>query len=859
MTTTNSFHVDDTTFTTSVSDITEYTFTITLKDVVPLSQMYWAFSMNFANSGNTDTYTGLQPISNLAGGGTAPALNFAVWNASTANPGVGSSAGSFFETTSGMRITHAEPVATGVSYTIDLKITDGQLVETETDQSGNSIVIGSIPAQAATFAGTLDYFSEYYGEQVSTAYPLGEVQFSNVLVNGQANQLQYGATYLSSNNLTDGNPCIYAGGPDGYYDSSTGPTGANLTLHLQSENATVGGGANLNTVVIGAGFNDLTGDIFYNIQQIDGGGQTLTLNAAETALHMAFRNASLTVSDTAEDVATYLDSLQALVAAGQLSSITLTDGGTPTLQLTAAEETNDAAALRAIVSPYHLTTVSTRPDIVSMSAISANETQTITFSGSGFGTQAAYTGSSLSIKINDMTSDWQGGWGGDWITLAVASWTDNTITLSGFAGQYGSVYGMLHAGDQLAITIWNPQNGIQSQTEYITVSTGGETVDQAVQAYQAGTATSATPVADNAADVQANLSSLQAMAVAGLLGSVTLTDFGSPNLALTAAQLTADSAALADITSEYTLTVSGVSAASAAAVAQQAHVLSIAVADSGANLSANLDSLNALVVAGNISSIATTDSGVATLSVSAAQLSSDAAALKAISGTFQVTIDASLPNLTIDGVSGHGNTVVFSGAADQYTITPGTDGLSLTVASGSSTDDLSNVAALQFSDVTDIVAATPGNGVVTTGNITELYGAVFGRLPDVAGLAFYQNYLTANPSTPLVQFAEFFLASPEYTSTHSYAQSTVGDDQFITDSYENLLHRAPDTGALPYYEKVIDQFTQGLIPGTAAYAAAQTIGHAWVLTYFSASPEFLGDVQVTAQTPSSAQHWLILI
>jgi len=181
------------------------------------------------------------------------------------------------------------------------------------------------------------------------------------------------------------------------------------------------------------------------------------------------------------------------------------------------------------------------------------------------------------------------------------------------------------------------------------------------------------------------------------------------------------------------------------------------------------------------------------------------------------------------------------------------------VSSAGSTDHLSAVSALQFSDVTDIVAATPGNGLVTTGNITELYGTVFGRLPDVAGLAFYQNYLAANPSTPLVQFAEYFLASPEYTDAHSYAQSNAGDDQFITASYENLPHRAPDTGAIPYYEKVIDQFTQGLIPGTAAYAAAQTIGHAWVLTYFSASPEFLGDVQVTAQTPSSAQHWLVLI
>jgi hypothetical protein len=34
--------------------------------------------------------------------------------------------------------------------------------------------------------------------------------------------------------------------------------------------------------------------------------------------------------------------------------------------------------------------------------------------------------------------------------------------------------------------------------------------------------------------------------------------------------------------------------------------------------------------------------------------------------------------------------------------------------------------------------------------------------------------------------------------------------------------------------------------------------HATVLVYVSHSPEFLADVQVTAQTPPDAQHWLLL-
>jgi hypothetical protein len=35
------------------------------------------------------------------------------------------------------------------------------------------------------------------------------------------------------------------------------------------------------------------------------------------------------------------------------------------------------------------------------------------------------------------------------------------------------------------------------------------------------------------------------------------------------------------------------------------------------------------------------------------------------------------------------------------------------------------------------------------------------------------------------------------------------------------------------------------------------IGHAQVLAFFSQSAEFLGDVQVTAQHPSSGSHWLL--
>jgi hypothetical protein len=50
----------------------------------------------------------------------------------------------------------------------------------------------------------------------------------------------------------------------------------------------------------------------------------------------------------------------------------------------------------------------------------------------------------------------------------------------------------------------------------------------------------------------------------------------------------------------------------------------------------------------------------------------------------------------------------------------------------------------------------------------------------------------------------------------------------------------------------------GKTAGTQAYADAQFQAHATMLTYFSSSQEFLTDVQITASTPASAQHWLLL-
>ena len=375
--------------------------------------------------------------------------------------------------------------------------------------------------------------------------------------------------------------------------------------------------------------------------------------------------------------------------------------------------------------------------------------------------------------------------------------------------------------------------------------------------------TATTPIApvlinDSSTNVQYGLDALEALTANGKISGITLTDPGTPPIIVSDAQLTSDSAVLAKISGSYSLSVTDVAVAQAATVANTANVGLTVISDSSGNVVAALDGLQGLISAGHSLSIGLTDSGAINLSVSAAQLAADNAVLKDITSDYTLTVAAGTSAATITGIAGHAATVQFSGDASQYTVTAANG--TITVGSGGVTDQLSNISAIKFADFTEIVAATPGSAnAVTTGNITELYSAVLAREPDVGGLAFYQNFLQKNPSTSLQTFATFFLNSNEYTSAHNYAETTAGDQQFITDSYQNLLHRTPSASEVSFYEtNVLAPAVASQTPGAAGYAAAQLQAHAQMLVYFSASAEFLSDVQITASNPASAQHWLLL-
>lgn len=288
------------------------------------------------------------------------------------------------------------------------------------------------------------------------------------------------------------------------------------------------------------------------------------------------------------------------------------------------------------------------------------------------------------------------------------------------------------------------------------------------------------------------------------------------------------------------------------------------IADTAADVGANIDGLESIAAAGKLVGLTLTDSGTPTISITAAQFAADGKAVADISGNFVLKVDASAATGTLTGLSAHATVVSFSGASTDYSVTStAADGSSfvLTQASTGHTLDISSATALQFSDATEIIATgTAAAGTVLSSlNVAELYSAALNRAPDVTGLNFYENAIKANPTMSGVTLAEYFLSSSEYTAAHSYAQTSTGDTQFVNDLYTNILHRTGSSTEVAFYTTFISNQLSGLTAGTTAYTAAELQAHAQVLEYFSASAEFLSDIQITAQHPASASHWLLLI
>jgi hypothetical protein len=331
---------------------------------------------------------------------------------------------------------------------------------------------------------------------------------------------------------------------------------------------------------------------------------------------------SVTISDSAANIASNLDGLQLLAASGKITSITLTDSGTPVLAVTANQFKADSSVLGKITSTYNL-------------AVNAASVTT----AMSMATQAHVASVSVSDSAANVAANLDG------LQVLAANHKLAAISLIGAGPQTLSITAAQVAADSAALHAISTAYALNVTA----VSVAG------ASSVLANAQVASVSVNDTVANVSAGLDSLQQLASQHKLSGITLSlpaavnsyysYFYSaaptpivPTLALTATQLSRDTGALAAITSTYHMAVSGVSAASAAMIAALPHVTSIALSDSAVNVIASLDQLQTFATTGKLTSIALTDSGTPTLTLSAALQTADAAALQKIITPFTVHV-----------------------------------------------------------------------------------------------------------------------------------------------------------------------------------------------------------------------------
>lgn len=138
------------------------------------------------------------------------------------------------------------------------------------------------------------------------------------------------------------------------------------------------------------------------------------------------------------------------------------------------------------------------------------------------------------------------------------------------------------------------------------------------------------------------------------------------------------------------------------------------------------------------------------------------------------------------------DTVSYSGARSQYSVVRVGDTATVTDQSGDGgIDSLTSVERLQFADGKGVALDTARFSIA--GETYRLYEAAFGRVPDLGGLGYWMNAL--DKGVGLAAVAQAFINSAEFTSTYG----NLNTEQFVTQLYANVLHRAPDAGGLAYH------------------------------------------------------------
>ena len=411
-------------------------------------------------------------------------------------------------------------------------------------------------------------------------------------------------------------------------------------------------------------------------------GYTLTVSGVSAANAASVQaNTHVTAFSVSDSAATVTSGLGALAGYSKLSTIGLTDSGTPVLSLTAAQFAADTAILGKIGTPFSVavggTTVAGAAALTAnaqVSAFTVSDTAAAvagaldTLSGYAKLTAIALTDASpvlaigynqlstYSAALSRLTGTYTLTVGG--VSAANASLVQANALVSGFgvsdnAAAISAALDTLQASSKLTSIALTDSNPISVAYAQLTSDAGalallpsgytlavGGVPASAAPAVQANAHVVAFTVSDTAAAVAGVLDTLNA---AGKLTSIGLTT-GAP-LPVSYAQLTGDTAAFGKLPGAYTLAVSGASAANASLLQANSHVTSFSVSDSAADVLAALDAWSGY---SKLAAIGLTDSGTPSLAVSYTQYIADASALGAISGSYSLTV----ANVTSSAASG---------------------------------------------------------------------------------------------------------------------------------------------------------------------------------------------------------------
>ena len=306
---------------------------------------------------------------------------------------------------------------------------------------------------------------------------------------------------------------------------------------------------------------------------------------------------SFTVLDSSANVNT---GLAALGGDSKLSSIALTDPGTPVLALTAPQYSADAGVLAKITGKYALTVTGAMASAAA--GLQANAAVTsFTVSDGAANVGAALAGLATDTKLS-----------------AIALTDTGTPALALTASQYSADASIL----------------AKITGKYAPTVTGA--LASAASGLQANAAVKSFTVSDSLANVGTAFAGL---ATDTKLSAIALTGTGTPALALTASQYSADAGVLAKITGKYALTVTGALASAAAGLQANAAVTSFTVSDGAANAGA---AFAGLATDTKLSAIALTGTGTPVLALTASQYSTDASTLAKVTGKYALKVTGAL-------------------------------------------------------------------------------------------------------------------------------------------------------------------------------------------------------------------------